>query len=198
MDVESYGDEPASSAMNLAASQNNNNITKMDAIRSSMRPIAFTNNTTHLPSDEHMITSRNSIWQQHAKHAHRLGASPPTSIASNLSLVNSMPPLGCGPPTMFVSESGATSTSSDQITEYDRNTDSPNRMQQQHDRLNTRITDMQKASGRDLKNGADNNCDNDNDEEVIVTNDDDECPKKLPKDLKRNDKNRYNSILSIR
>lgn len=185
--------------MNLAASQNNNNITKVDTIRSSMRPLPFTSSSTSLPNEDHLITSRNSIWQQHAKHSHRHGTSPPANIPSNISLVNSMQPLGCGPPSMFSNESGATPTSSDQINEYDRTAESPNRIQQ--DRLNARITEMQKQSGRDLKNGAEtthNNCDNDNDEEVIVTNDDDECPKKLSKDLKRNDKNRYNSILSIR
>lgn len=112
-----------------------------------------------------------------------------------------MPPIGCGPPAMFPSESGATPTSSDQsINEYDRSAESPNRISQ--DRINSRIADIQKNCGRELKNGAEtthNNCNNDNDEEVIVTNDDDECPKKMPptKDLKRNDKNRYNSIQII-
>lgn len=200
VDVESYGDEPASSAMNLAASQNNNNITKVDSIRPTMRSIPYTTSSSaNMPNEEHMITSRNSIWQQHTKHGHRLGSSPPSSIASNISLVNSMPPIGCGPPTMFP-ESGATPTSSDQINEYDRSAESPSRISQ--DRINVRTGEMQKTSSRELKNGAEtthNNCDNDNDEEVIVTNDDDECPKKIPstKDLKRNEKNRYNSIQTL-
>lgn len=182
--------------MNLAASQNNNNITKMDMIRPTMRPMPFTSNSSSMPTEDHLITSRNSIWQQHTKHGHRLGSSPPNMNAPNLNLVNSMPPMGCGPPTMFSNESGATPTSSDQINEYDRTVESPNRMAQERNR----IVDLQKTNNRDLKNGAEtthnNNCDNDNDEEVIVTNDDDECPKKIPpstKDLKRNDKNRYNS-----
>lgn len=183
--------------MNLAASQNNNNITKMDLIRPTMRPMSFTNNNTNnMQTEDHLITSRNSIWQQHTKHGHRLGTSPPNMSAPNLNLVNSMQqPMGCGPPpTMFSNESGATPTSSDQINEYDRTVESPNRMAQERNR----IVDLQKTTNRDLKNGAEtthnNNCDNDNDEEVIVTNDDDECPKKIStKDLKRNDKNRYNS-----
>lgn len=152
-----------------------------------------------MPTEDLLITSRNSIWQQHTKHGHRLGTSPPNMSAPNLSLVNSMPPMGCGPPPMFPpNESGATPTSSDQINEYDRSVDSPNRMAQDRNRI---IDLQQKTNSRDLKNGAEtthnnnNNCDNDNDEEVIVTNDDDDCPKKIPstKDLKRNDKNRYNS-----
>lgn len=194
VDVESYGDETSSSAMNLAASQNNNNISKMDSIRPQMRQMPFTSSSSSMPNEEHMITSRNSIWQQHTKHGHRLGTSPPSLGATNISLVNSIPSIGCGPPTMFQSESGATPTSSDQINEYDRSVESPNRIAQ--DRINSRIGDMAKNCSRDLnKNGAEathNNCDNDNDEDVIVTNDD-ECPKKMPstKDLKRNDKNRY-------
>lgn len=201
MDVESYGDEPASSAMNLAASQNNNNITKIDSVRPAVRQMPFTSSSSNMPSEEHLITSRNSIWQQHTKHLHRLNTSPPGMTASNLSLVNSMPIMNCGPPpsqppAMFSSESGATPTSSDQLNEYaDRTVESPNRMAQEN-RHQTRIGDIQKSNSRDLKNGAEtthnNNCDNDNDEEVIVTNDDDDCPKKIPsKDLKRNDKNRY-------
>ncbi|XP_031634033.1 protein Teyrha-meyrha isoform X2 [Contarinia nasturtii] len=208
VDVESYGDETASSAMNLAAAQNNNNnnnnITKMDSIRSTMRSMPFTSSGGGMPSEEHMITSRNSIWQQHTKH--RMGPSPPSMGAPNL--VNSMPAIGCGPPpTMFpVSESGAP-TSSDQINEYvDRTSESPNARMSTQDR--NRITvigggDMSKGSGRDLKNGGaettHNTCDNDNDEEVIVTNDEDECPKKMQpstKDLKRNDKNSAEEAVS--
>lgn len=181
----------------------------MDSIRPTMRPMPFTSSGSSMPTEDHLITSRNSIWQQHTKHGqHRLGTSPPSMSAPSLGLVNSMTTMsGCGPPTMFPpppppqsNESGATPTSSDQINEYDRSVESPNRMMGQ-DR--NRIIDLQKTNSRDLKNGAEttqhnnNNCDNDNDEEVIVTNDDDECPsaKKMPstKDLKRNDKNRYDS-----
>lgn len=227
VDVESYGDEPttaANSAMNLAASQNNNNITKIDSIRPTMRPMPFpgtnvgggigiggvisgnSNNNSSMPNDDHMITSRNSIWQTHTKHGHRLGNSPPGGAmgATNLTLANSIPSIGCGPPppppsTLFSSESGATPTSSDQINDYDRAVDSPNRtMPTSADRLNAarKMNDIQKnCSARELKNSAEtthNSCDNDNDEEVIVTNDDDECHKKMPstKDLKRSDKNR--------
>ncbi|XP_055320054.1 protein Teyrha-meyrha-like isoform X2 [Sitodiplosis mosellana] len=207
VDVESYGDETASSAMNLAASQNNNNITKMDTIRPTMRPMPFTSSSASMPTEDHLITSRNSIWQQHTKHAqHRLGSSPPSMSAPSLSLVNSMPAMGCGPPTMFPSsnESGATPTSSDQINEYDRSVESPNRLIVQE---RNRIVDLQKTNSRDLKNGAEttqhnnnNNCDNDNDEEVIVTHDEGECPtaKKMPstKDLKRNDKNSAEEAVS--
>lgn len=166
-----------------------------------MRATPYTSSAS-MPTEDHMITSRNNIWQQHTKHGHRLQTSPPSNIASNLGLVNSMPPIGCGPSTIFPCESGAIPTSSDQsINEYDRNAESPNRISQ--DRINSRIADIQKSCGREIKNGAEathNNCnndnENDNDEEVIVTNDDDECLKKIPstKDLKRNDKNRYNSI----
>lgn len=226
VDVESYGDETtvASSAMNLAASQNNNNITKNDSIRPTMRPMPFPGNNvggggigiggvstnSSMPNDDHMITSRNSIWQTHTKHGHRLGTSPPVGMgATNLTLVNShnsLPSINCGPPpplpppsSIFSSEStGATSTSNDQINDYDRTVDSPNRTMTTSDRLNAMRTmnDMQKnCSTRELKNNAEtthNSCDNDNDEEVIVTNDDDECQKKMPstKDLKRSDKNR--------
>lgn len=196
MDVESYGDEPASSAMNLAASQNNNNITKMDVMRPAMRPMPFSTGVS-MPNEDHMITSRNSIWQQHTKtHGHRISTSSPGMGAPSINLVNSLPQIGCGPLTMFSSESGATPTSSDQLNEYDRSAESPNRIAQ--DRMNIRIGEMSKNScNRELKNSAEttrNSCDNDNDEEVIVTNDDDECSKKIPstKDHKRNDKNRYN------
>lgn len=228
VDVESYGDETtaASSAMNLASQNNNNNITKIDSIRPTMRPMPFpgtnigggigiggtigsggsSNTNSSMPNDDHLITSRNSIWQTHTKHGHRLGTSPPGAMgATNLSLANSIPSIGCGPPPppsiLFSSESGATPTSSDQINDYDRAVDSPNRtMSTPADRLNAvrTINEMQKncSGARELKNSAEtthNSCDNDNDEEVIVTNDDDECHKKMPstKDLKRSDKNRY-------
>lgn len=193
--------------MNLAAAQNNNNIQKMDSIRAAtMRSMPFMNvsnsNTSNsMTNEEHLITSRSSIWQQHTKHLHRMGPSPPNmnTINVNVSMANSMP-ISCVPqPTLFPNESRSTPTSSDQINEYDRtNTESPSaRITQERINNNNRIgTDLQKSNGRDTKNGIEtttqhNNCDNDNDEEVIVTNDEDNCPKKMPsKELKRSDKNR--------
>lgn len=56
---------------------------------------------------------------------------------------------------------------------------------------------MAKIGGRDSKNGNDASahisCDNDNDEEVVVTNEDDECAAKkyTAKDSKRTDKSKY-------
>lgn len=202
VDVESYGDETSSSAMNLAAAQNNNNVVKHDSIRPTIRPMPFTSvansSSNCMSNEEHMITSRSGIWQQHTKHLHRLGPSPPNMNAVNVSMANSIP-ISCAPPNLFPNESsGATPTSSDQINEYDRtNTESPNTRISQ-DRHNNRINnDLQKSNNREMKNGIEtthNNCDNDNDEEVIVTNDEDDCPKKMPsKDLKRCDKNRYES-----
>lgn len=197
VDVESYGDETASSAMNLAASQNNNNITKIDSIRPTMRLGPFTSSSS-MPIEDHMITSRNSIWQQHTKHGqHRIGASPPVMGTTNINIPTSIASMNCGPPAMFSSEtSGATSTSNDQVNEYDRSSaESPNRGA--IDRMNVRFAEIPKNCSREnLKSSVEttrNNCDNDNDEEVIVTNDDDECTKKMPstKDPKRNDKNRY-------
>lgn len=192
--------------MNLAAAQNNNNIQKMDSIRQ-MRPMPFmnvsNNNTSNsMINEEHLITSRSSIWQQHTKHLHRMGPSPPNmnAVNVNVSMANSMPISCVSQPTLFPNESRSTPTSSDQINEYDRtNTESPcTRISQERINNNNRIaTDLQKSNGRDTKNGIEtttvhNNCDNDNDEEVIVTNDEDDCPKKMPsKELKRSDKNRY-------
>lgn len=187
--------------MNLAATQsnnNNNNITKIESIRPTIRSISFTSSGTVMPSDEHLITPRNNIWQQ---TKHRMGSSPPIMGASNISLINSIPTGQ--PQTIFPinDQHRSTPTSSDQINEYvDRTSESPNRMSIQ-DRNRKNIIgsgDISKISGRDLKNNGPETthttCDNDNDEEVIVTNDENECTKKKLssiKDQKRNEKNRY-------
>lgn len=215
VDVESYGDETATSAMNLAAAQNNNNnnnVTKMDSVRPTLRPMPFSSNPPNHPNEEHFITSRSSIWQQQPppqqqplKH-HRIPGmpSPPTmTVPNSMGHVNPMT-MTCPPPpppsTMFANESaGITPTSSDQVNDYDRpSTGSPSTRLAQDSRHTGRMVDLAAKSGggRELKNGLDTahiNCDNANDEEVIVTNDDDECPPKkhTAKDLKRTDKSKY-------
>lgn len=173
----------------------------MDSIRAAtMRSMPFmnvsnSNTSKSMTNEEHLITSRSSIWQQHTKHLHRMGSSPPNmnTINVNVSMANSMP-ISCVPqPTLFPNESRSTPTSSDQINEYDRtNNESPSARITQ-ERINNNNL---KSSGRDTKNGIEtttqhNNCDKDNDEKFIVTNDEDNCPKKMPsKELKRSDKNR--------
>lgn len=169
VDVESYGDDTTNCVVNLA-SQNNNNVSKMDSVQSSPRSLSFS-------SEEHAITSRGNIWQ-HGKHSqHRIGSSP-SSIGSNVNLVNSMP-INCstgGGIFAVSSESLATPTSSDQVTDYDHSND---------DSSTIRCSTQSSMSN--------NNCDDDNDEEVIVDNtNDDDAPKKIMplKDMKRSDKNR--------
>lgn len=176
VDVESYGDETSNCAVNLASqnnnstsnsnnnnnntSNNNNNVSKMDSIQSSPRSHQYTTN------EEHMITSRSNLWQTHTKHNHRIGTSP-----SMHSL-----PLNCVP-TMFPvsNESGATPTSSDQITEYDHHSNDGSNA----NRCSTQLS----------MNNNNNNCDNDNDEEVIVDNaNDDDINKKLMAPVKHDGK----------
>lgn len=162
----------------------------MDAVRSAIRPMPFTastsSNSISTNSEDHMITSRSNIWQHHTKHNHhRLATSPPNLSVSNASLVNSMS-MNPGPPifTMPHESSGATPTSSDQTSEYERNnSNSPSTLRSGTTQLTAH------NNNNNNTNSNNNNCDNDNDEEVIVTNDEDDCPKKVgAKDTKRSDK----------
>lgn len=191
VDVESYGDETSNCAVNLA-SQNNNNSNNNNNNNNNNNTIASkidASPRSHHPfsAEEHMITSRSSMWQtpssKHPPNHHRIGSSPSLHHSLNcgpLPPPPPPPPSQAQPPNGAIfpgsnESTGATSTSNDQMTEYD---------QQNNDDTSSGM----RCSTQHSSMGGNTNIETD--EDVIVDNSNDEDVKKSLKDNKRMEKNR--------
>lgn len=164
VDVESYGDETVNWTL-----MNNNNESKLNSLQTSARPISS--------AEERHIISRHNLW--HYNKQSRMGD---TSVLMGES--NGIICSGNGnthTAATILDGNGtniarATPTSSDQVNEYNHENDDSS------------------AISRSQHQNSNNNCDLDNNEEVIVDNtDDEECVKEMPSVIERNrsvDRNR--------